>query len=651
MHLCVAASARGRGVARLLFEAFRGRTRDAHGALVRCREDYPASALWPKLGFRVADERDARKAGKRLRVWWLDYGAADLFSALARSLSAAVVDANVFFDLLTPTNPRSTESNALQAAWVRDAFRLAITPELFTEIDRARTLDGRRQARHFASSFTEVAATSADHATALEQVQAILGPPATARDVSDQRQIAHAAMGGATYFVTRDKAVLRAAEPFAEVLGLTVVRPLHLISRVDATERPEHYAPGRLDGSQLTVRAAHAKDEADIRSVFLNAKRQESSAGLPQVVREALADCRSTDTVLVCGEGGAPEATIVTKRSEAMATIRALRVRRDGLGPTLARHLLWCAVTESVARGADLIRFTDAAPQDDVEDALAEVGFVRAGREWIKVNVSGALPYAAALARVAEIADRHGLDHAVRPITDALRLGWRAGAPAEAAALERALWPLKLRDADLPSFLVPIQPAWAAQLFDGTMAAEQLFNSDAERLLRFENAYYRAARPAVLAAPGRVLWYVSAEPGYSHAKYVCAASAITEVVTARAAMLYRRFRRFGVFPRAAVLGLAGGPGRPLMAFTFAHTTILPQPIPLAALRAAVRGTTGKDLMLQSPSRLRGDLWCDLYAGANARAAPPPAAHDVPLADVSGGRGSPARRAVAASEAR
>jgi GNAT superfamily N-acetyltransferase len=108
VHLCVAAPARGQGIARVRFEAFRDRTRDAHGALVRCREDYAASALWPKLGFRVADERDARKAGKRLRVWWLDYGAADLFRALARSLPAAVVDANIFFDLLTPKNPRST---------------------------------------------------------------------------------------------------------------------------------------------------------------------------------------------------------------------------------------------------------------------------------------------------------------------------------------------------------------------------------------------------------------------------------------------------------------------------------------------------------------------------------------------------------------
>lgn len=615
VHLCVAEAARGLGVAKALFAALRAAAPDVRGVAVSCRDDFAATAVWPKLGFRTVGERAAREPGRTLRSWWYDVDHPDLFSAVTSSLPTVVMDANVFFDLLAPGTARPEESRALTAPWVRDAYQLAVTPEVFTEIARSGDRAGRRRAREFASSFTLVTGEAAQVSVVLDTLREILGPPTRPQDESDQRQLAHALTGSAALFVTWDGALLYAADRIAELFDTIVVRPVDVVSRLDIAIRPEHYMPARLEGSNITAARVTAADEREVVRVLHNAARREPTSGLASVVRAAIADCRDTDTVLVRDAAGAVTAVLVTRPGvDRTLTISAARVRRHPLGPTLARHLLWRAVNDAVRAGVHLVRVTDGYLTPEVEEALGDVGFVRAGTHWVKLNVYGALTYAEALARVGVADAVFSLNGALAPVAAALRAGWRAAAPGEASALERALWPLTLRDAALPSFLVPIQPGWAMQLFGGDLAAGQLFGVDAERVLRLENAYYRAARPGILRAPGRVLWYVSAGEGYPQSMHVAAASALTEVVSGPATSLYRRFRRYGVFSwQHALTAAKGGPEGKIMAFSFSHSHLLPAPLPLRRLEEMVRRRTGRGPVLQSPSEIESGLWCDIYA--------------------------------------
>jgi GNAT superfamily N-acetyltransferase/predicted nucleic acid-binding protein len=617
VHLCVADAARGRGVATALFGALRAAVPHVRGVALSCRDDFPAAAVWPKLGFRIVGERAAREPGRKLCSWWFDIDHPDLFSAVTSSLPTVVMDANVFFDLLDPGAARAEESRALTAPWVREAYQLAVTPEVYSEIARSGDPGRRRRAREFASSFLRVTGEPAQVTAVRATLRGLLGAPARTQDVSDHSQLAHAIAGAAALFVTWDGSVLGAADRIAEAFDTVVVRPVDLVSRLDVTVRPEHYMPARLEGSNITTVRATAADERDVVRVLHNAALREPASGLAAVVRAAIADCRDTDTTVVRDAAGGVTAVIVSRASaDGVLTITAARVRRHPLGPTLARHLLWRAVNDAVRRGMNLVRVTDAYLSSELQEALGDVGFVRAGDHWIKLNVRGALTYAEALARVDAADALYSLGGSLTPVTGALRAGWRATAPGEASALERALWPLTLRDAALPSFLVPIRPGWAAQLFGGDLAAGQLFGVDAERVLRLENAYYRAARPAILRAPGRVLWYVSAGEGYPQAMHVAAASALTEVVTGPASSLYRRFRRYGVFSWEHALARANGnPEGTIMAFTFSHSHLLPAPLPLRRLEDVVRARTGRGPVLQSPSKIDGGLWSDLYAAA------------------------------------
>ncbi|GMA35605.1 GNAT family N-acetyltransferase [Demequina litorisediminis] len=133
-HLAVANEARDRGLARLLVGEVARRTEDLSGVLVRCRRDFPARELWPKLDFVPRGEQPGR--GKEPHIitwWWLDHGHPDLFALDETSASGVpvVLDANVFIDLYSDdanADALLTQS-ALDEAQESGAV-LMVTPEL-----------------------------------------------------------------------------------------------------------------------------------------------------------------------------------------------------------------------------------------------------------------------------------------------------------------------------------------------------------------------------------------------------------------------------------------------------------------------------------------------------------------------------------------
>ncbi len=71
-HLCIADTARGQGHATALVRHLVATTGDLRGIGLRCRRDFPAYRLWPKLGFAVVNEAPGRAAdGSELTLFWL----------------------------------------------------------------------------------------------------------------------------------------------------------------------------------------------------------------------------------------------------------------------------------------------------------------------------------------------------------------------------------------------------------------------------------------------------------------------------------------------------------------------------------------------------------------------------------------------------
>jgi hypothetical protein len=183
--------------------------------------------------------------------------------------------------------------------------------------------------------------------------------------------------------------------------------------------------------------------------------------------------------------------------------------------------------------------------------------------------------------------------------------------------IEKALWPVKITDASIPSFIVPIRPEWAMHLFDTGIGSQNLFGGNPHLVFRVENAYYRSSIPRVLDTPGRILWYVSKHTGkYQDTESIRACSYLDEVVIDRPKPLFTRFRRLGVYKWDDLFKLAKRDlETKIMGFRFTKTEMLARPINKKALQKVWREQLGKNFHIQSPIRIPPTVFFDLYSSS------------------------------------
>ena len=60
VHLCVDSKNRHKGVARALVDYLKQITKESKGIRMRCRRDYEANKVWPRLGFVALSDRPGR---------------------------------------------------------------------------------------------------------------------------------------------------------------------------------------------------------------------------------------------------------------------------------------------------------------------------------------------------------------------------------------------------------------------------------------------------------------------------------------------------------------------------------------------------------------------------------------------------------------
>jgi GNAT superfamily N-acetyltransferase/predicted nucleic acid-binding protein len=611
-HLCVAPSARGAGVAELLFEHVKQRALGCCDIRLKCRRDFEhANHLWQRLGFTAVGDSPGRGRDGVLTTTWR-YPLAEL-PLLQRLADAnrddrvrAVIDANVFFDLDEQVDGNE-ESRALVADWLDDFVALAVTEELLNEINRRGVIGDRERQRRRAATFPVLPRETVREDALVVAIQRVL-PSTTANETSDVKQLAMAAAADARFFVTRDTDFLTAAEELHRVSGVRIVQPHELVLRFDELRREEEYRPARLFLGP-TVSSRLARDSEIERIALLMHDGQPPPEGLRRT-RARLRSFLAAPTrfeVRCIPAGDTLLAAFVLQREPDELRVPFFAVQNSLLGRTAARHWGEDLVAQAIREGRSVVRVSDAGER--VADALADLEFEHDGTAgWIKI----ALTTIGGPEDVARSLEAVKISHAdVAAVADAASRELRALTfPSElrqsrCAAVERALWPAKVLGAQLPSFIVPIQPRWAKDLFDVELAALTLFGAaDPSLVMNCENVYYRAASPAVLTAPARVLWYVSRDPAYPNAMAIRACSQIEEVVVGTAKDLFRRYQRLGVYKWSDVSALTGGNAqKEIMAFRFSKTELFRRPLPWRDLQELLAAETGKRSPLVSPVRV------------------------------------------------
>jgi len=627
VHLCVSSNRRGGGVARRLVEAVRDRCADCYEIRLRCRRDYTANAMWPRLGFVAVQDVPGRGRDGILTVWRCELAPLPLFRGLQSGGPAlavrAAIDANVFFDL-DEESPGEEESWGLLADWLGEFVELSVTQELFNEIHRRASSSDRERQRSRAYRFAHLTRDVGREEAVLPSVKSVLGTGDAPSAESDARQIAMTIAGDTSFFITRDAEVLRAADAFDETFGLQVMSPHEVVRRFDELRREDEYRPRRLffgpRTSASTPRASEIDEMADL--LHIGQQLVEPRRRTIGRLREMLSAPDRYEAVTVRSGDHLVASYILDRGAPRMLAVPFFGVTASSLGRTAARHYGDALVAIAAREGRPLVRVEAAGGR--VADALSDLGFSEEAGAWVKLTLSVTLPAESAAVEVERVGATTppAAQLATRMAADLRALASRPGIARAAADVERALWPAKLLATGLPCFIVPIQPRWAKDLFDRELAFGTLFGANPTLVLNAENVYYRAARPSIVTAPGRVLWYVSADPAYSQSKAIRACSYVDEVVVGVAKDLFRRFKRLGVYEWSHVFELAKlDLTRELMAFRFAKTELFTNPVPWDTMQAILGEHTGRGSQLQSPLSISEQCFFDFYLrGVRASAA-------------------------------
>ena len=629
-HLCVDHDARGQGVARLLADELKEATADLVGISLRCRRDYAANAMWPNLGFYAQAEIPGRgRDPKDLVCWWYSHGHPTLFdAAIAQengTVISAALDANVFYDFFDDTRHGYQESIALRADWLGDSIQLVLGNEIFNEINRCEDRTLRTINRNRAAEFSTFQYSDADVEKLVRLIEDLHPKDAgklSVADRSDIKQIACAVAGSLPVFVTRDERLLkkRFREAIHKRFNLQILRPADLIVQIDELRSDHEYEPARLAGTDLKLVLVKSGQEDSIIKLFC---QTEPRPEFQTRFRGYLSDVENYRCSVVMTNAHEKLALIVTKLDEAERTkIPIFRVAPGPLAPTLARHLVVNITHASIANGAQAIEITDAFLSPHIATALGEEQFTRSKQNFMRFHLPRVSTKTAAVPSINSLTCRSDEERKYLETLEEILLQQPYEIALQTYAdIEKALFPLKLIDSPVKTYMVPIRPEFAQELFDSDLAEQGLFPSRQDLALRKEQVYYRSRlNHAGIKRPARILWYVSQGKAVRHKSgAIRACSSLLEVNVDGPKALYARYKRLGIYEWKDVLRAAKGDvNNDIMALRFGDTELFQNQITVDELRLICK-RHDFGLQLQSISRMPHSAFSEIYSkGMNRR---------------------------------
>jgi hypothetical protein len=565
--------------------------------------------MWTHLGFDpLSDAPGHSLAGHLLTTWWHDFGHPTLFTRHLPDSElkvVAAIDTDVFIDL-DESRPGAQESTGLLADWVSAQAELVITKEVSHDLNHGTELATRQKQLSRAAAFPQAGETyQAWQDSRKKLLNLVDREPESDHDWADFDHVARAHAAGISHFVTRDSALRRELAKPAESLGVRVTSPGEFITELWSSS-DETYAPAQLRNTDYRLESIGGIGANDLASMFLNPSTGEKKRHLAQKIRDLVSDAVHTDGRLVRTAEGTPIALMVRVQKGNVVEVPILRLSGNSQ-TTIGRHVVHMQSAFAREHGRSIIRITDPHLSIQTERALRDEGFQVVKADWWSVTV----PLTASKAKLANTLDAiRGVPRAFGLQESASRL--RAPAPPASlvAELEQRFWPMKVTASDLPTFLVPIRPAFAMELFDADLSKGTLFHQPPLGIYR-EQVYYRSPRPSGgLKVPARLLWYVKQQPGVAGSGMIRASSYLFEIVVDRPRTLYRRNSQLGVYRQDDVEGASKNGQAMALRFGLTEPFAFPLSLPVVRDIAAQRGCD--NLQLQSPWRLPDGVFEDIY---------------------------------------
>ncbi|MTJ08022.1 MULTISPECIES: GNAT family N-acetyltransferase [unclassified Anabaena] len=620
-HLCVDKNWQKRGIAKKLLQYLKNKTQHLYGILLSCRRDYNLDGMWASLGFVAPHERPGKsKEGSILTEWWLDYGHHSLLTNLAYQQTVSklcvAIDANIFFDLVDNEkfDEEGKESKVLISDWLEAEIKLCLTDEILNEINRNSDSIQRGKLRAATSHFTLLPSAQEEFDKVCQNIRKFFPNKMTSSDASDLRQIARVITSqiNAPYFITRDKRLLGIEEEIYQEFNLTIIHPIDLVLKLDQLRRENEYQPELLGGTNIIEKRIQSGEIDSIIDLFLAYSQGERKPDFGKNIRHLVSNTEQFKCFTI-SQNEILMALIVYDRSEdAELKIPIFRFRDTKITSTILRRCIFQCFSTAANENRQFTRITEIYLDDTTIKALSEDGFLKTESGWLRANLAisdRAVDISSYITNLCKTSSK-GYDKYL-PFADILLNQDLLQKPEIMADIERMLYPAKITDAEIPTYIIPIKSRWAKELFDKELAEEGIWRAKEELALRREVVYYSSKRK--MKYPGRILWYVTSSPDDKNSSAILGAiracSRLDEVTIGKPKDLYKKFRRLGIYSFQDVLKTASNNlNQEIKAVKFSDTELFIHPIKFTEIKTMLN----RSIQLQSSIEIYPEEFKMLY---------------------------------------
>lgn len=558
VHVCVMENARGTGLARDMVQTAIQLNPRRSEIVASCRTDYGMNVFWRSLGMHIASERPGRALNGSILMNWvkrinIDRGLDLLESAFVNSsLPIAVLDTNVINDLFSPPEiqrDHREETIELLADWLQPLVTFAVSGEVDTEVSQNQDRVTRTKVRAASQHLSRLSTLRPSDRGLEDEWLAATDPRILAEDPSlrlDVLHLADAIHAGADYFVTNDSNVHDAAATAWNIQEqrIQVVRPHELIAALSPEVYLSDFRSNLIDDGDLEWQEV-TNAEPNLESAFRVYGVERRPNVFNQRLRELLAKRRTVRVQKLVDKKGALWALAAFEIEGETLRLPMIRAIRGERGSTVAFQLLRHFRRVAVEHAATCVELHDAAISVTLDTALKADGFSEGSPRTAVLGPSTATVEDLVLHSSAEV-----------------------------VLAERHRWPLVIQNAQLPTFMIPIQPRWATNLLglnDGLISLRRRGLG-----LSRELVYFSGSRIEPQELPARILWYATADKTTSIRKIV-ARSILVDSARISAEEAVKRFRQIGVLRPSDITDAADRSGR-VNVIRFQDTELLRQQV-------------------------------------------------------------------------
>ncbi|MFC5048307.1 GNAT family N-acetyltransferase [Aquimarina hainanensis] len=609
IHLCVEEEHRGKRIAKKLLDFLKEQFLDKlRGISLSCREDYvEASQFWERYGFKpVQRKRSRSKEEKYLIVWWYDFGSVDLFSNLIEETNSikAVLDANIIIKARDKCED-GAGVKYLFSDWLNEVDYY-YAPEIFNEINRDEDKLRAKKTRQYLQNFLQIKFKPDLRDSIYNQICKIV-PGDSLNDKSDKLQLSECLAAEIEYFITTDKNVLEAYDSIFEKYGVQVLTPTDFILEIDEVNNKTNYYSSRLAGVNSEYKPIQSLETGKLIETFLAKEQSEKKHHLREIITSLSGDVKNSRTMIVGDNEGNSIGVWAGKICGDRLEIKLLRTKKGKLSDILFKQLVYRLVNLSIEKNKRYLFVIDEYLANSHKNIMSTLGFFKKGNNWIKLIDVGVV-------NSSQYFTKKNITEGYLRI-DTVTNWLKSGSDAYKLQLERRLFPLKFSDIDIPTYIIPIRPYWASELFDYYSANQNIFGVKPELSWNRENVYYRSVKPITEEFPSRILWYVS--KGQSNNNSRCSSivgcSYLDEMVTGKPKDLFRRYKRFGVYEWKHIYELAGHDiEKDIKALEFSDTEVFKQVIPLEKVKEVFMKNGRKSNTFACPVKVNNTIFNQIY---------------------------------------